>query len=97
MDVDHKISIVHSVEVTSANKYNVFMVVELFTRDKLVIYEDSSYFRAEKCAETVPRNKSASAFITKLIVVHSGASATPIDLEHSSGTESLRHLPSEPK
>ena len=55
--VDHETGIVHSLEVTSANKHDVCMVAELLTGEEQLVYGDSGYLGAEKRMEAVTRNK----------------------------------------
>ena len=55
--VDHETGIVHSLEVTSANKHDVCMMAELLTGEEQVVYGDSGYLGAEKRGEAVTRNK----------------------------------------
>lgn len=60
--VDHETGIVHSLEVTSANKHDVCMVAELLTGEEQLVYGDSGYLGAEKRTEAVTRNKYGKAY-----------------------------------
>ena len=58
MGIDHETGIVHTLEVTSANKHDVCMTAELLTGEEQVVYGDSGYLGAEKRPEAVTTNKS---------------------------------------
>lgn len=66
MGVDHKTGIVHTLEVTSANKHDVRMTAELLTGEEEVVYGDSGYLGAKKRPEAVTKNKSGKCTHCKI-------------------------------
>ena len=49
---------VHTVEAAPANVHDVVEVPKLLTREKEVVYRDSSYLGTGKCEDAIVRNKS---------------------------------------
>ena len=64
--VDHETGIVHTLEVTSANKHDVCMTAELLIGEEQVVYGDSGYLGAEKRPEAVTTNKSGKRIHYKI-------------------------------
>ena len=56
--MDKDSGLAHTVEVTGANTHDVTMVPKLLTGEEETVYGDSGYLGAEKCEDTVTRNKS---------------------------------------
>ena len=64
--VDHETGLVHSLEVTAANKHDVCIAAELLTGEEQVVYGDSGYLGAEKRPEAVKKNKSGKRIRYKI-------------------------------
>ena len=64
--VDKDSSLVHTIEVTSANVHDVTMTSQLLTGEEAVVYGDSGYLGADKREDAVTKNKSGKRIRYKL-------------------------------